>query len=345
MQLDLLDACPLCDTPSDALWEGVVTWFKVDDKLHSHAKVMELGDDDSDAMALWVLAGSWASDQLTDGWIPRSAARRLDAHFERRACALVRVGLWHEEMRNGVPGWVFHGWNEPGRQPTAEQVLQERSFKSARQQRWREKNRGKDGRFDVDGDVDASTGASRDGGVDTAPTRPDPTLVTATQLPKKNSSPSAVADGGKRPLPEGFEEFWRAYPRRVGKQHAIKAYVKALAQGVSPALLATHAAIYAMEQRFTDKEYIKHPATWLNAGCWEDEPATAAPIPLDASEAATLPPMAAAVPGSALAPVDAYGGDRYMARQANRYPPKPSTTDQRVAEGLRLAEYYRSQGR
>jgi hypothetical protein len=28
----------------------------------------------------------------------------------------------------------------------------------------------------------------------------------------------------------------------------------------------------------------------------------------------------------------------------NGYAPRPSTTDQRVAEGLRLAEYYRARG-
>ncbi len=158
-----------------------MTWFKVDDKFHSHAKVARLGDD-SDALALWVVAGSWCADQLTDGWVPAFVARRLDPDYVRRAAALVRVGLWEEGDRDGEKGWLFHGWNEEGRQPTAEQVQQERALKTARQQRWREKHRANSGRFSVDGDVDASTDASRDGDVDTAhvdtaPTRPDPTTT------------------------------------------------------------------------------------------------------------------------------------------------------------------------
>lgn len=146
-----------------------MTWFKVDDKLHSHAKVLQLVDDgESDAMALWTLAGSWAASSETDGWVPVSAARRVDPdHYERRAAALVRVRLWEEAEREGKKGWVFHGWNEPGRQPTAEQIQSNRAAKTERQARWREKKaeqQQNDGA--VDGDVDASTGFRVDAGVD-----------------------------------------------------------------------------------------------------------------------------------------------------------------------------------
>lgn len=41
-----------------------MAWFKVDDKLHSHPKLYRAS---LRAMGLWVLAGSWCSDQLTDG--------------------------------------------------------------------------------------------------------------------------------------------------------------------------------------------------------------------------------------------------------------------------------------
>lgn len=189
-----------------------MTWFKVDDKFHSHAKVARLGDD-SDALALWVVAGSWSADQLTDGWVPAYVARKLDPDYARRAAALVRVGLWEEAEREDEKGWVFHGWNEPGRQPTAEQVKTEREQKSARQQRWREKHRAENGRFDVDGDVDgdvdASTGRLGDGDVDAArvdaapdPTRPDPTntdsLRSSVEPPASSRGSEAPPEGGER---------------------------------------------------------------------------------------------------------------------------------------------------
>ena len=138
-----------------------MTWFKVDDKFHSHAKVARLGDD-SDALALWVVAGSWCADQLTDGWVPAFVARRLDPDYVRRAAALVRVGLWEEEQREDEKGWVFHGWNEEGRQPTAEQVQQERAAKSARQQRWRERMRAEREARDVDASTRSGDAADVD---------------------------------------------------------------------------------------------------------------------------------------------------------------------------------------
>jgi hypothetical protein len=315
-----------------------MTWFKVDDKLHSHEKVMYLGDEDSDAMALWVIAGSWSADQLTDGWVPQPVARRLDVHFERRAKALVRVGLWDVDVRNGVPGWVFHGWNEPGRQPTREHIEQERTAKSARQQRWREKNRGVGGRFAVDGDVDASTqhlvdgdvDASRDGDVDTAPSRPGPAgLGLPTEVP--NTSMHDAQPGLfpviEAPAPElvpdpmaRFAEFYKAYPRHVARGRAEKAWTAAV-KLASPGVIIDAARMFAMERKFSDKKLIPYPATWLNDLRWEDEadPEFAPPLPaLTVEGASTLP----ALPAAPQAPH----------RALNGYAQRPATYDQRAAQ-------------
>lgn len=74
-----------------------------------------------------------------------------------------------------------------------------------------------------------------------------------------------------------FDEFWAAYPRRVGKEDARKKY-----QRLNPdATLHTQvlAAIdrhKRLPQWLKDNgEYIPHPTTWLNKRRWEDEPATA----------------------------------------------------------------------
>jgi hypothetical protein len=65
-----------------------------------------------------------------------------------------------------------------------------------------------------------------------------------------------------------FEAFWQAYPRRVGKGHAVKAYTRALREGADPAAILDA----VRHQRFPmDPQFIKHPATWLNAKCWLDE--------------------------------------------------------------------------
>lgn len=90
---------------------------------------------------------------------------------------------------------------------------------------------------------------------------------TATaQLGDSSSSPPKPARPPSRP--PGFDEFWAAYPRKVGKGHAVKAYEKALAKA-SPEMLV--AAVKAQSPSWTDPQFIKHPKTWLNAECWLDE--------------------------------------------------------------------------
>jgi hypothetical protein len=75
---------------------------------------------------------------------------------------------------------------------------------------------------------------------------------------------------------EGFEEFWHQYPRRVAKDAARKAYAAALKRA-TPAELLAGAMRYSEQRDGQDEKYTKHPATWLNGGCWADEPAQTRP--------------------------------------------------------------------
>lgn len=80
---------------------------------------------------------------------------------------------------------------------------------------------------------------------------------------KKESLPLALCD---------FDEFWKAYPKKTGKQKAQTCYQSALKK-------TSHATIMHGLSRYneyirmnkTEDRYIKHPQTWLNAGCWLDE--------------------------------------------------------------------------
>jgi hypothetical protein len=99
-----------------------VTWIRVDDKLHDHRKARAAG---ATAMGVWVLAGSWAADNLTDGFVPASLLPRWGR--QREANRLVEVGLWHTDEQDGEQGWRFHEWDE--RQPTRAQKLEERAAK------------------------------------------------------------------------------------------------------------------------------------------------------------------------------------------------------------------------
>ena len=70
-----------------------------------------------------------------------------------------------------------------------------------------------------------------------------------------------------------FEQFWSAYPRKKEKLAAERAYSKALKMSSPEAILAGLEA-YKREIRGTAPKYVKYPASWLNAGCWMDEPSS-----------------------------------------------------------------------
>ena len=78
--------------------------------------------------------------------------------------------------------------------------------------------------------------------------------------------------------PDGFDEFWKTYPRKVGKAAAEKAWSKAKGVDLSTILQAIERA-RATEQWLKDGgQFIPHPSTWLAQRRWEDEPAEAAPM-------------------------------------------------------------------
>lgn len=68
-----------------------------------------------------------------------------------------------------------------------------------------------------------------------------------------------------------FEDWYRSFPRHIGRAAAEKAYTKALSRG-SPSDLLAGASRYAAERSGEDENFTKHPATWLNQDCWLDEP-------------------------------------------------------------------------
>jgi hypothetical protein len=80
--------------------------------------------------------------------------------------------------------------------------------------------------------------------------------------------------------PEGFDEFYRVYPRHVARGTAERAYSRIIAQGgATPAELLNGAMRYAAERTGEPERFTKHPATWLNGQCWKDAPAASAGRP------------------------------------------------------------------
>ena len=103
-----------------------VTWFKVDDQLADHPKVMGLGDDRLSALGLWTICGTYSAKHLTDGFVPQSAVQLYGGpRWQRIVDALVRVGLL-EAVSGGYRMHDFLDYN-----PSRQKVNDDRSKKRA----------------------------------------------------------------------------------------------------------------------------------------------------------------------------------------------------------------------
>lgn len=115
-------------------------------------------------------------------------------------------------------------------------------------------------------------------------------------------SPTAPSGVGKKPHrlkageilePEAFARFWRIYPRKQSKGAAEKAWNAAIRANVDPKRILEGLEFYVLERRGQDPKYTKHPSTWLNGKCWDDQPdPTYSPPAIGApSEAAAVQPL------------------------------------------------------
>jgi hypothetical protein len=73
--------------------------------------------------------------------------------------------------------------------------------------------------------------------------------------------------------PDGFDEFYEAYPRRTGRRKAAQEFAKATKEA-TPAELVTAAIAFrqACQHNRTEQKFIPHPATWLHQGRWAEAP-------------------------------------------------------------------------
>ena len=148
-----------------------MSWFRVDDTLAAHPKTRRAG---LAAMGLWTVAGSWSSQQLTEGFVPEwfVATWPQGKALARR---LVLAELWDEAKDGDETGWLFHDWTDAN--PTAEQEKERRRKARDRQRRLREKSAAKrEAALDKALEDVVSRGTSRvtDAVSHGAPSRPDP---------------------------------------------------------------------------------------------------------------------------------------------------------------------------
>lgn len=167
-------------------------WFKVDDGFWSHPKTATLSDA---AVALWLRAGAYSCQHLTDGVIEKPVLRFVGA--EGAAAELVDAGLWLDHPE----GWAFHDWSDY--QPTKADVEAERA---AARERMRERRRNKRGKFEGSSPEQPAHVREKFENRSSTPTRPDPTRPSTSNEVDNPPTPQ----GGNRSkskgtrLPEGW---------------------------------------------------------------------------------------------------------------------------------------------
>lgn len=109
-----------------------MAWFKLDDSMWSHPKFLRLSDR---AFRLWVRAGSYCAQHLTDGIVTDETLMILGA--ARKHCdELWTAGLW-ERVPEG--GYRFHDWHDY--QPSRSTVMRRKEHDRERKAAQREAKR------------------------------------------------------------------------------------------------------------------------------------------------------------------------------------------------------------
>lgn len=98
--------------------------------------------------------------------------------------------------------------------------------------------------------------------------------ITRTDLTRTNNKQSLSPNPLNTVISnDGFELFWRAYPRKTNKSFAQKVFKKF---AFTDELLSQMMNALSNFPFSKDPQYIPHPSTWLNGKRWEDEVASTA---------------------------------------------------------------------
>lgn len=237
-------------------------WFKVDDGLAFHRKTLRAGNA---AMGLWVRAGAYCGQHMTDGFIDAQVALTLGTAAQVHR--LVDSGLWIESDE----GYLFHDWADMN--PTRAEIETARKKEAARKKIWRETRVTEQSNFQEDAGQGQVSRVSPTGVPPSVPR--DETRDTGSGRVIGSSKNLKVGEGNSRSRSAteddpDFTAFWDAYPRKTAKGQARTAWRTALHRAPAAAIVAA-AAAFAVTVRGRDSRYIPHPATWLNGERWADD--------------------------------------------------------------------------
>lgn len=247
------------------------TYIRLHDGMPDHPKVIGLSHA---AFRLYVESMCWCSRYLTDGIVPAAAIRRMTGYSPMALRELTAAGLIEDQE---APGWVIHDYTEHQRTADAVALLRKAKREAAaagNHERWHVARRLPDPTCELCAITDVSQVRSLTDRTTESQMRsgcdPKPSQETETDTEGKNKT---IAQPGSDDDPD-FTAFWSAYPRKVGKGQARKAWRAAVAgRRVNPKELIAASERFGSDcrSRGTEAQFIPHPATWLNGERYADE--------------------------------------------------------------------------
>lgn len=111
--------------------------------------------------------------------------------------------------------------------------------------------------------------------VEASPRSPDSRIPDSRFLIQEEKPCSPLASES---ADDGFATFWTAYPKKVAKPAAAKAWrkVKPTGQVIADLMAGLERQKASGEWHKDGGQFIPHPATWINGRRWEDETLPAA---------------------------------------------------------------------
>ena len=263
-------------------------WMRVDDGLHAHRKTRAVTKGhpvksrDAAPMGLWILAGSWAAQNGTDGWVPEDELDRFDSEWKPLTARLVQAGYWWPHQRAGEPGFGFNDWhdyNDP-----AGAASKAGTF--GNHVRWHVNEK----RVDPDCDHCPKEPATEDdepetigsiGGRSGGDSHPiggaiaDPIALPVPEpLPTRTEPDPELLLLNELSETDRFGEFWDTYGKKRGRKAAEAKWRTALKKpGINAGLLIAAADSYVTWERANNEggRYVMDAARWLNGEHWTDE--------------------------------------------------------------------------
>ena len=121
-------------------------------------------------------------------------------------------------------------------------------------------------KFDRHNSKSAKTRALTGLRVEKSRNAPSVTKALPEKRREENIKPTTVAKATIE-----FEMFWEAYPKKIGKSEAMKAWTK-IKPSVQDVLKALKWQKKSEQWAKDGGQFIPNPATYLNQGRWQDEP-------------------------------------------------------------------------